>query len=188
MSTMSKTRRMALVPEETLATLAAEKRATQSPYIRSLANMDLEMQAIFEFQDPNIPLSRKLVLYERVADRYRNILKQYKSQVPYVRVLKPAKKKKPRPQVPPAVAVTPPAAVAVAPRPAIPEEEGEDEEDEIDESVLPPSPSTIGRPPVKRRRVPSITRKPMTRSRLAKTVKQKGRGLGRAMATNWIRY
>ena len=85
MSTMSKTRRMALVPEETLAALAAEKRATQSPYIRSLANMDFEMQAIF--QDPNIPLSRKLVLYERVADRYRNILKQYKSQVPYVRVL-----------------------------------------------------------------------------------------------------
>ena len=186
MSTMSKTRRMALVPEETLATLAAEKRATQSPYIRSLANMDLEMQAIF--QDPNIPLSRKRVLYERVADRYRNILKQYKSQVPYVRVLKPAKKKRPRPQVPPAVAVTPPPAVAVAPRPAIAEEEEEDEEDEIDETVLPPSPPTIGRPPRKRRRVPSITRKPMTRSRLAKTVKQKGRGLGRSIATNWIRY
>ena len=187
MSTISKTRRMALVPEETLATLAAEKRATQSPYIRSLANMDLEMQAIF--QDPNIPLSRKLVLYERVADRYRNILKQYKSQVPYVRVLKLAKKKRPRPQVPPAVAVTPPPAVAVAPRPAIPEEEEEDEEDEIDETVLPPSPPTIGRPPAKRRRVPSITRKPMTRSRLAKkTVKQKGRGLGRGITTNWIRY
>ena len=179
MSTMSKTRRMALVPEETLATLAAEKRATQSPYIRSLTNMDLEMQAIF--QDPNIPLSRKLVLYEWVADRHRNILKQYKSQVPYVRVLKPARKKKPRPQAPPAVAVTPP--------PAIPEE-GEDEEDEIDESVLPPSPPTIVRPPLKRRRitVPTIARKPMTRSRLAKTVKQKGRGLGRGIATNWIRY
>ena len=175
--TMSKTRRMALVPEETLAALTAKKRATQSPYLRSLINMNLQMQAIFEV--PNIPLSRKLALHERFADRYRSMLKQYKLQVPYVRVLKSAKKKK---RTPPAPA-TP---VLPAAPPALPVAEDEDEEDEVDEPVLPPTPSTISKPPFKRCRtiVSPIFKKPVTRSRYKRAIGQNERSLPK----NCIRY
>ena len=96
---------MKLVPDTDYpaALAAVEKNVNTSPLMRSLANMDLEMKAILE--DKNIPLDRKVQLYNTVLSRYRRALKKYKAQVPLVRVLPQGQ---PPPALPPAPPLPPP--------------------------------------------------------------------------------
>ena len=82
---MAKARRMALVPEHLLQTLAHEKQINTSPTVSSLSAMDQEMKAILD--NGSLPASKKLLLYQTVANRYQDLLGQYKAKVPEVRVV-----------------------------------------------------------------------------------------------------
>ena len=110
---------MKLVPDTTYpAVLAAvEKNVNTSPLVRSLANMDLEMKAILE--DKNIPLDRKVQLYNTVLSRYRRALKKYKAQVPLVRVLPQGQPPPALPPAPPLPPTPPPQAADLGSSPSI---------------------------------------------------------------------
>ena len=95
---MVKARRMALVPEEDIFK-ADELKVNTSPVVKSLTNMDQEIKAILE--DTTMPPDRKVQLYDSIMNGYRNILNQYRSKIPYVRVLpKPKRKKRKRAPLP----------------------------------------------------------------------------------------
>ena len=128
---------MALVPEEDLFK-TEERKVNTSPLVKSLANMDLEIKAILE--DTSMPPDRKIQLYDSIMSRYRNILNQYRSKIPYVRVLpKPKRKKRKRPKRP---AFATPIGSAVLPTPPPPPVEVPEEEEEDEEPLLIPTPPT----------------------------------------------
>ena len=113
---------MTLVPEEDIFK-AEERKVNTSPLVKSLANMDLEIKAILE--DTTMPPDRKIQLYDSIMSRYKNILNQYRSKIPYVRVLPtPKRKKRKRPKRP---AFATPIGTAVLPTPAPAEIEEEEE-------------------------------------------------------------
>ena len=121
---------MALVPEEDIFK-AGQRKVNTSPLVKSLANMDQEIKAILE--DTTMPPDRKIQLYDSIMNRYRNILNQYRSKIPYVRVLPtPKRKKRKRPKRP---AFATPIGTAVLPTPA-PAEVEEEEEEEEEEAPL----------------------------------------------------
>ena len=122
---MVKARRMALIPEEDIFK-AEERKVNTSPLVKSLANMDQEIKEILE--DTTMPPDRKIQLYDSIMNRYRNILNQYRSKIPYVRVLPtPKRKKRKRPKRP---AFATPIGTAVLPTPTPAEVEEEEEEEE----------------------------------------------------------
>ena len=122
---MVKARRMALVPEEDIFK-AEERKVNTSPLVKSLANMDQEIKAILE--DTTMPPDGKIQLYDSIMNRYRNILNQCRSKIPYVRVLpKPKRKKRKRAK---RLAFATPIGKAVLPTPATAQEEEEEEEEE----------------------------------------------------------
>ena len=128
---------MALVPEEDIFK-TEERKVNTSPLVKSLANMDLEIKAILE--DTSMPPDRKIQLYDSIMSRYRNILNQYRSKIPYVRVLpKPKRKKRKRPRRP---AFATPIGSAVLPTPLPPPVEVPEEEEEDEEPLLIPTPPT----------------------------------------------
>ena len=126
---------MALIPEEDIFK-AEERKVNTSPLVKSLANMDQEIKAILE--DTTMPPDRKIQVYDSIMNRYRNILNQYRSKIPYVRVLPtPKRKKRKRPKRP---AFATPIGTAVFPTPAPAEVEEEVEEEE--------APLLVDTPPV----------------------------------------
>ena len=201
---------MALVPEEDIFK-TEERKVNTSPLVKSLANMDLEIKAILE--DTTMPPDRKIQLYDSIMSRYRNILNQYRSKIPYVRVLpKPKRKKRKRPKRP---AFATPIGTAVLPTPApaeVEEEEEEEEEAPLFVSTPPveaqfqfptPLPETASYIPSyhgKEKRGRSLLTSPvMTRSKQRKEKtspiitrakgKQMGTGLNRAMLRRyWVSY
>ena len=208
---MVKARRMALVPEEDIFK-AEERKVNTSPLVKSLANMDQEIKAILE--DTTMPPDRKIQLYDSIMNRYRNILNQYRSEIPYVRVLPtPKRKKRKRPNRP---AFATPIGTAILPTLAPAEVEEEEEEEEEEEAPFlfptPPAdtplqlpstsdatpfiPSYHGKEKRGRRLLPSPV---MTRSKKRKDKaspiitrakgKQMGIGLRRTMLRRyWISY
>ena len=130
---MAKARRMTLVPEEDIFK-AEERKVNTSPLVKSLANMDLEIKAILE--DTTMPPDRKIQLYDSIMNRYRNILNQYRSKIPYVRVLPTPKRKKKRKR-PKRPAFATPIGTAVLPIPAPADVEEEEEEEEKEEEEAP---------------------------------------------------
>ena len=133
---MVKARRMALVPEEDIFK-AEERKVNTSPLVKSLANMDQEIKAILE--DTTMPPDRKIQLYDSIMNRYRNILNQYRSKIPYVRVLPtPKRKKRKRPNRP---SFATPIGTAVLPTPTPAEVEEEEEEEEEAPFLFPTPPA-----------------------------------------------
>ena len=164
---------MALVPEEDIFK-AEERKVNTSPLVKSLANMDQEIKAILE--DTTMPPDRKIQLYDSIMNRYRNILNQYRSKIPYVRVLPtPKRKKRKRPNRP--VFATP---IGTAVLPTSAPAEVEEEEKEKRGRRLLPSPVMTRSKKRKDKASPIITR--------AKG-KQMGTGLRRTMLRRyWISY
>ena len=197
---MAKARRMTLVPEEDIFK-AEERKVNTSPLVKSLANMDLEIKAILE--DTTMPPDRKIQLYDSIMSRYKNILNQYRSKIPYVRVLPtPKRKKRKRPKRP---AFATPIGTAVLPIPAPAEVEEEEEEEEKEEEEAPflfPTPPDT--PPTHQRKekkgrklLPSpvmMTRWKQKKEKTSPIItrakgKQIGTGLNRAMLRRyWVNY
>ena len=200
---------MALVPEEDIFK-AEERKVNTSPLVKSLANMDQEIKAIFE--DTTMPPDRKIQLYDSIMNRYRNILNQYRSKIPYVWVLPtPKRRKRKRPKRP---AFATPIGTAVLPTPAPAEVEEEEEEEEAPLFVdtppveaqfqfptpLPEAASFIPSYHGKEKRGRRLLSSPvMTRSKQRKEKtspiitrakgKQMGTGLNRAMLRRyWVSY
>ena len=205
---------MTLVPEEDIFK-AEERRVNTPPLVKSLANMDLEIKAILE--DTTMPPDRKIQLYDSIMSRYRNILNQYRSKIPYVRVLpKPKRKKKRKRPKRPAFATPIGTAVLPIPAPAEVEEEEEEEEKEEEEAPFlfptPPAdtplqlpstsdttpfiPSYHGKEKRGRRLLPSpvMTRSKQRKEKTSPIItrakgKQMGTGLNRAMLRRyWVSY
>ena len=191
---------MTLVPEEDIFK-AEERKVNTSPLVKSLANMDLEIKAILE--DTTMPPDRKIQLYDSIMNRYRNILNQYRSKIPYVRVLPTPKRKKKRKR-PKRPAFATPIGTAVLPIPAPAEVEEEEEEEEKEEEEAPflfptppDTPSTHQRKEKKGRRLlpsPVMTRWKQKKEKTSPIItrakgKQIGTGLNRAMLRRyWVSY
>ena len=203
---------MALVPEEDIFK-TEERKVNTSPLVKSLANMDQEIKAILE--DTTMPPDRKIQLYNSIVNRYRNILNQYRSKIPYVRILPtPKRKKRKRPKRP---AFATPIGTAVLPIPAPAEVEEEEEEEEEEEAPLfvdsrpveaqfqfpTPLPETAsfipsyhGKEKRGRRLLPSpvMTRSKQRKQKTSPIItrakgKQMGTGLNRAMLRRyWVNY